>query len=199
MIILQRRRHPLTNLGNLPDVENKKLSNGFQGNIQTVEIMKKMAREGSRHPLVRRLATNIVHFYMKDPSHQYLNSARAIGDFVQKHVTYTKDTSGVETLHTPDMMIRMMEQVGYATGDCDDMALLIASLLLSIGINPSFRCVKYRKDSPSYNHIYVVAYESNVDDTLKAAKKERLVLDAIVKDRPIGFEVPHSGGDEFPV
>jgi hypothetical protein len=197
MLILPKR-HPLNNLGNLPDQEIKKLGPGILGNLDTVEVMKKMAREYSRHDLVKRLATNILH-YNKIPSHHYLDEARAIGQFVQKHIRYVKDPVGTESLQAPDMMIRMMKDAGYAMGDCDDMALLIAALLMSVGIKPVFRAVKYSENSPSYNHIYVIVYENNISSSDKPGPIKRIVLDAIIKDKPIGSEMPHSSGKDFPV
>lgn len=192
------KRHPLKNLGKLPDQQLKQVGNGIYGNLDTIEVMKKMAREYSRHDLVKRLATNILHFH-NIPSHHYIEEARAIGNFVKNHVRYVKDPVGTESLQAPDMMIRMMQDAGYAMGDCDDMSLLIAALLMSIGIQPRFRAVRYAKDCPHFNHIYVVVYENNISDSLNPGPTRRLVLDAIVKDKPIGFEMPHQSGQEFPV
>jgi hypothetical protein len=197
-MIISKPKHPLRNLGKLPDAKNGTVGDGIIGNVDTIKIMTKMAREGSKNPLVRRLATNILN-HDKIPSHYYLEEARAIGKFVQSHVRYVKDIAGVETLHSPDMLIRMMTDVGYTAADCDDMALLIASMLLSIGIVPKFRAVRYNSPTGPYNHIYVVVYENNITDTMSPSPTKRLALDAIVKDRPMGFEVPHSSGDEFDV
>jgi hypothetical protein len=195
-MIISDKRHPLRNLGKLPDAKNGSVGEGIVGNQDTIKIMTKMAREGSRHPLIRRLATNILN-HDRIPSHHYLEEARAIGTFVQKNVRYVKDIAGVETIHSPDMMIRQMSDVGYFSADCDDMALLIASMLLSIGIVPKYRAVRYRAPNGAYNHIYVVVYENNIADTMSPGPTRRLVLDGIVKDRPIGFEIPHASGDEF--
>jgi len=195
-MIIYEKKAPLRNLGKLPDAKNTSVGDGEVGNVDTIKIMTKMAREGSRHPLVRRLATNILN-HDKIPSHSYREEARAIGQFVQKNVRYVKDIAGVETIHSPDMMIRQMADVGYFAADCDDMALLIASMLLSIGMVPRFRAVRFRTTSGGYNHIYVVVYESNITDTMNPGPTQRLVLDAIVKDRPIGFEIPHASGEEF--
>ena len=197
-MLIYDKRHPLRNLGKLPDQTISKVGDGIKGNLDTVEVMKKMARDYSRHPLVKRLATNILH-HQKIPSHHYLQEARAIGTFVQKHIRYVKDPVGTESLQAPDMMIRMMQDAGYAMGDCDDMSLLIASLLMSIGIRPKFRTVRYNSKSGPFNHIYVVVYENNIADTMMPGQVQRLVLDAIIKDRPIGFEINHASGQEFDV
>lgn len=176
---------------NTPEVVNTRVANGPAGNYDTVEIMRGVARERSRHPLVRELALHILRM-AGVPSQNYLDESRAIGQFVQKKVRYVRDIKGVETLHDPLTLIDQLRR-GEAQGDCDDMSLLIATLLLSIGHSPKFRIVKYRANSQGFAHIYVVDYDRNHGER----KKRRIVLDAIMKRKPIGFEIRHAVGEEI--
>lgn len=155
-------------------------------------MMIKVARERSGHPKVRKLALNILNYYNTN-SHQYADEAKAIGEYVQKKLRYVKDANNIEQLHDPLTLINQIER-GIARADCDDMALLIATLLLAIGHSPKFRMVRYRDNAGSYNHIYVVDYAKN-----GKLGPFRVVLDAIIKDKPIGFEVPHRSGDEISI
>lgn len=173
-------------------VQTNKVGSGEKANIKTAKFMAKVAREEARLPLVRSLALKILDYENVD-SHNYLEEAKAIGRFVQKHVRYVKDLNGVEQLHSPSDMIHAIRR-GDARGDCDDMSLLIATLLLSIGHNPTFRLVRYNERSPSFNHIYVVDYTR---DPFNGNK--RVVLDAIVKDKPIGHEVKHKSSIEVKI
>jgi len=158
--------------------------------------MKRVAHSRKGHPKVRRLALAILEQrFTPNQSHNYSYEALAIGEYVQNNMRYVKDPLGIEYLQDPLMMIENLER-GIAVGDCDDMSLLIATLLLSIGHQPFFRTVRYRTKSGPYNHIYVVVYESNIQSR---GKKMKISLDAIVKEKPIGFEVPHVSGDEFRV
>ena len=141
-------------------------------------------------PSVRSKATSILNQY-GIASHDYVGEAKAIGHYVQQNVRYVKDANGVEQLTDPLTMIDQMGQ-GISRGDCDDMALLIATLLLAIGHDPAFRCVRYDSFTGPFNHIYVVDYP--VDQKLG---KIRVVLDAIVKNQKIGFEVKHMSGSEY--
>lgn len=168
-----------------------KLPNGEKGNLLTVEFMKKVARERSKDPIVRQLACNIIKQY-RVPSMHYAQEAWAIGDWVKNNFRYVRDTRGVETLQDPLTMIDQIKR-GNGQGDCDDHALLIAALLLSIGHSPRFKIVKYNKYAPSFAHIYVVSYERD-----KKSPVKRVVLDAIMKTKPTGFEVPHQYGQEIP-
>jgi hypothetical protein len=179
-------------LGNLPQSKETTLKSGANGNKQTVSIMQNIARQRSKHQLIRRLAENIL-LDAKIPSHHYLDECMAIGEFVRRHVRYVKDPQGMEQLSDPVLMVKMIQE-GRAVGDCDDISLLIATLLLSVGHHCFFRIVKYKKFFGPYNHIYVVTYQNNL-----GTKKERLVLDGIVKHKPLGFEVPHKTGKEIPL
>lgn len=183
---------PEHNLGNLPKISESNLSDGVGGNIETIKEMQKVARIRSGHPLIRKLASNILQEYGVK-SHHFADEALAIGDFVQRKVRYLRDPDNVEYLQDPLILVEKIKS-GSAQGDCDDMALFVATLLLSVGCQPSFRAVRYEQAIGNYNHIYVVTTEHNPYE-----KPRRIVLDCIMKDKPIGFEVPHMSGDEYVV
>jgi hypothetical protein len=179
-------------LGNTPSTHERELPSGIQGNLETIKQMTSVARVRSRHPQVRELALRILeHYYV--PSQDYLKEAFAIGDYVKQNMRYVRDINGVETLHDPLMLIDQLKRK-QAQGDCDDMSLFIASLLLSIGHQPFFRAVRYYDGAGPFQHIYVVVYENDWK-----TKKQRLVLDAILKRSKIGTEVPHKSGKEYKV
>lgn len=178
------KKLPHHNLGNLSKRNNRPLANGARGNLKTVDYMIKIARKVSGHPEVRQLAENILSYYNTKDMY-YLDESIAIGDYVKKFVRYVRDPNGIEMLTDPLTMIDKLKR-NEAKGDCDDMALLIATLLLSIGVQPYYAIVKYNKSSRGFNHIYVIVVEKN----LNSKKRRRLPIDAIAKDFPIGYEVP---------
>ncbi len=186
------RLNPAWELGALPNTATTELANADLGNYQTVEVMRQKAREAASSPLVRRLALKIIE-QAGIKSHNFLDEARAIATFVQANVRYVRDPNDIEQLHDPAYMIREITQ-GTAQGDCDDMALLLATLLLSVGHQPFFTIVRYRDVTGPFNHIYVVEYDRNW-----GGPKQRLVMDTILKDRPIGTEVPHKSRREIRV
>lgn len=169
-----------------------KLPKGVKANEDTVKIMCKITSKCASHKSVRQLARYILN-QANTKSHHHLDEAVAIGAFVQRHVRYMKDPYKGELLQTPDLMIKNIKD-GSCRGDCDDMALLTACLLFSIGIEPIFRTVRYKNNSGPYNHIYVVCYEANYKQP-----KQRIALDCIIKDRPMGMELPHASGREWKV
>lgn len=155
--------------------------------------MRQEARRHSKNPMVRALALKILE-QEKVKSHDFLSEAKAIAEFVRDNVRYVRDIEGVEQLHNPLYMIKQVS-AGTAQGDCDDMSLLLATLLLSVGHSPYFAIVRYRDVAGPFNHIYVTEYEKNWGPK----KKKRLVMDTIMKDREIGFEVPYKSGKEIMV
>lgn len=154
--------------------------------------MKKVARIRSGDPLIRKLALNILQ-QAQVPSHHFVDEALAIGNYVKKKVRYVRDPNSIEYLQDPVDLVKHIQN-NTAQGDCDDMALLTASLLLAVGHQPFFRAVRYYQQGGNFNHIYTVVYEKN-----PYGQKERVVLDCILKDKPIGFEVKHMNGKEYPV
>jgi transglutaminase-like putative cysteine protease len=180
-------------LGNIPKMDKQTFGGGVKGNLDTVSFIKKCARKYSGHPLVRRFSEEILNEYATR-SHDHVDEALAIGEYIQKNCRYLKDPNKIEQLQAPDLMIKRIRENKFR-GDCDDMVLLTLACLLSVGIEPYVRIVKYRKEFPSFQHIYVVVYERNYRDT----KKSRVVLDCIVKDKYMGFEVPHAEGKEIKI
>jgi len=165
---------------------------GESGNLRTVTLMQQVARARAKDPVIRDCAKEIIrNSKVKDMN--YLGEALAIAHWVRHHVRYVRDMAGVEQLHDPLTMLDMIRR-GVAQGDCDDVALLIATLLTSVGHSPYFRIIKYDATAPNYSHIYVVVYERNYRDA-----KKRLVLDGIIKDKDLGYEVPHAVGKEIRV
>lgn len=182
----------LKGFSELPEIAEKELKKGASGNKETASIIRHMAYQRSRHPAIQKLARDIIHSYGVK-SHNYLDECYVIGDFVKNNVRYQKDPKGIEQLTDP---LRMVKEIleGRSMGDCDDMSLLICTLIRAAGHQPYIRIVKYKKYLGPYNHIYVVCYENNFGE-----KKKRLVLDAIVKNKPIGFELKHKFGKEYKV
>ncbi len=76
----------------------------------------------------------------------FAGEARRLFNFVRDEIRYIRDIDGVETLHTADWVLRLR------AGDCDDKAILLAALLLSIGHTPRFKAVAF--DPGDYSHVW---------------------------------------------
>ena len=120
------------------------LPSGEAGVRVTLAHMVKFARDGKTVPSVRFLAEQIIHDVRPK---SYMEEAQAVQMYVRDHIRYTRDINGVETLSTPDQTIKR------GMGDCDDLSLLTAALLESIGHPSRFVAVGYT--AGDYCHVLV--------------------------------------------
>lgn len=74
--------------------------------------------------------------------------AQALYRWVTRNINYVRDPWNIERIQSPDVTIRQK------AGDCDDHAILGATLLQSLGIPTGFRVVS--RTGRNYDHIYVV-------------------------------------------
>lgn len=141
---------------------------GKLGIIQTLKVMRDLARRYKTHPAVRNAATVAL---APVPSKSWRAEARAVFEWVRNNIRYTLDIDGVETLYYPDRLL----ELGY--GDCDDMSLLLAAMLLSVG-HPS-RFVAVGMQLHQLSHVYV---ETLVGDLWIAAD--------VTEPYPFGWSPP---------
>lgn len=106
-------------------------------------------------PAIRRI------IYQNYPAVQQLAySLKAITDqqtfqniwnWVRQNIHYKNDEEGKEQLRRPQRTIY------EATGDCDDMSILISSILINLGYKHELIIAAYKKPD-QWQHIYPVAY-----------------------------------------
>jgi transglutaminase-like putative cysteine protease len=101
-----------------------RIGDGIQGVKDTLYIMSRLTRRYKRHPGLVALARSLVS---RLPGKDWGGEIAALHAFVRDHIRYVQDVNGVETLATPDRTLEIRQ------GDCDDKALLLATLLEAIG------------------------------------------------------------------
>jgi hypothetical protein len=86
--------------------------------------MAQMAVAGSRNQDIRLCALDLTsRLLQKD----FVGEITCIAEFVRDRIRYVRDINYCETIQSPDVTLRV------AAGDCDDKAMLVCSLLMSIG------------------------------------------------------------------
>jgi len=136
----------------------------------TLKAMSDFAKAGKKSLYIRNKALDLTQSL---PAKAGMSEIAALFDYVQNRVRYVRDINGVETLQTPE---QTLEQ---GSGDCDDKAVLLASLLESIGHPTRFVALGF--DGPyDYSHVIV--------DTRIGGNKW-LPLDA-TEDKPMGWRPP---------
>jgi hypothetical protein len=91
-----------------------------------VEHVQALIRAGAKDFYVRQKAIDILLEKQVKPK-DYLAEMKALFEWVQQHIRYTKDTFQVEVLHSAKRMLELR------AGDCDDMAILLGAMLEAIG------------------------------------------------------------------
>jgi transglutaminase-like putative cysteine protease len=114
---------------------------------------------------LRHLVENICrHIRPKD----YLSEMVALYHFVCRAVRYQRDPATVELVKTP----RATLETGV--GDCDDIATLLAALILLCGSQARFVTVGFRHHGP-FTHVYC--------EGLDPRTKRWVALDPVAGDR----------------
>lgn len=115
--------------------------------------MANLARMGSHNPKVQRLAHEITGSFRQglESSNTGIESLRSIFHYREENE---------EIVRTPEFMVQDWETLGYIEGDCDDIAVLVAALLRSLGAQ--VRLTAIQSTTPEeYDHVFT---EVQTDD-----------------------------------
>lgn len=111
----------------------------------TLAAMRAAALGGKKDLPVRRLVEKITQGIAQG---DYSSEVLAIYYWVCQNIRYLRDIDGVEYLQIPR---RTLES---KTGDCDDIATLLAAMLMAAG-NPVRFAIASFKPVPVFSHVYV--------------------------------------------
>lgn len=113
---------------------------------ETLRAMRTVAHQGKKDLAVRNLAEQVTSAVAQG---DYSSEALAIYYWVCKNIRYVRDIDGVEFLKTPSRLLK------DPAGDCDDIAALLAAMLMSIGNPVGFAIASFKPGSPAFSHVYV--------------------------------------------
>ena len=121
------------------------IPNGAAGTRATLRIMSDLVRRYKRDIQIRELALSLISDL---PGHKnWVGQIKRLHAYVRDCIQYVRDVNGVETIATP------IKTIEYGQGDCDDQAVLLASLLESIGHPTRFVAIKQSPMGP-FVHVY---------------------------------------------
>jgi transglutaminase-like putative cysteine protease len=109
-----------------PRIYLGQIPKGYPGTRRTVEHMRALIRAGVKDFYVRQKAIDIL-LEKRVPPKSYLGEIRALFEWVQANIRYTKDPFRLELLHSARRMLELR------AGDCDDVAILLGALLEAVG------------------------------------------------------------------
>ena len=73
--------------------------------------------------------------------------------WTREHFAYMPD-GDIEVINTPAYDIQLIAENGRFDGDCDDVAVFVAALFKSLGLQTRFVAIK-TKPTENFSHVYV--------------------------------------------
>lgn len=143
------------------------LKSGSAGVMQTARLMRELVGIYKMDPIIRNLALGLVQFHNEKDD---IAEISAIFHFVRDQIRYVRDIYGVETLAIPTKTLELGQ------GDCDDKAVLLASLLEAIGYHTQFKLAGYH--GKEFEHVYVYAAGNEIELHLDPTEPEDMGWEA---------------------
>lgn len=159
-----------------------RIAEGNTGVIETLTMMIGMMRSSA--PRVRARAERILrdaHAYWLLPRPRTVMAsdivrAHVVYTWVQQRMRYVQDANEAvevehgrdrleEELRSADVLLRDIEAVGFAEGDCDDYVILMGSLLLALDVPFTIEVVSSRADR-IFDHVYLALLDGTVLDAI---------------------------------
>lgn len=152
------------------------IDHGKQGSLQTAWQMARLVREDTiRDEGLQRWAANlIIKAGLDSHSHK-----RDVLDVLFRYVqalAYINDPAG-----SFDSVSSARTTLAKGMGDCDDLSVLLATLMALLGFKPRFVLARMKADSKGFDHVYV-------DTVLPTG--ERIALDPCSRRHTMGWESP---------
>jgi len=119
----------------------------FSSQEDQIRFLRGLVEESRELAAIRARARDIVFRLYNCPPRQECEYALAIGDWVQRSITYVREMP--EVFQTPTATIAL------AYGDCDDHTAVVCSLLEAIGIESELVGMAWNIDGETtFNHIF---------------------------------------------
>ena len=130
--------------GQLKGVTVRAPNDNRMATAATMKRMSAIVKRESSKPFVINLARQIV---VRVPAKNFPAEAAAVQEWVRQNIRYTRDPYFSETLQTPEVTVTQ----GH--GDCDDHAILAASLISALGGAVRFRAIRIPGNGPNLAHV----------------------------------------------
>ncbi len=124
--------------------------------MRTIKYMRRIVRQSLSETLPVETAALIITPYCTTCSAEV---ALAIRGFLATYFIFVPDPVGQELLRTPTYLLEQINGVGHASGDCDDVAILGASLGMAVGLPARFVVLGFDPHAP-FSHVFTELYTS---------------------------------------
>lgn len=156
----------------------------YRGAPQTISVMRDAVLSSQNDPSVRELAEMICS---QLDSKDYISEYLAILHFVLARTRYMRDPKTVELVRSPALIARAILRGEVPCLDCDDLACLIAALVLAVGgqcdfVTVAFRVMRFQGEL-QFSHVLCRALDPKTNKNVildpVAAEKTREMRDRV--------------------
>lgn len=174
--VQQRAARPLLRVTRPHEGEYFWIDRGKQGSLQTAWQMARLVREDTiRDEGLQRWAANLIIRAGLDSHSHKQDVLDVLFRYVQR-LPYIHDPAG-----SFDSVSSARTTLAKGMGDCDDLSVLLATLMSLLGFKPRFVLAKMKQESSGYDHVYV--------DTV-LPNGQRIALDPCSRRHGLGWESP---------
>lgn len=159
-------------LGQAPTTVTVTIPDGVAGTLATLKAMSRYIRSFKTNPEIRQFVMTVLRGI---PGKRWYAEIHRLFSWVQSNITYRMDVNGVETLHDPIAII------GQEWGDCDDMCILLATMLESAGYSTRFIACGFNVPD-EFDHVFM--------QVLKPDRRTWLSLDP-TENHGAGWQPPN--------
>lgn len=125
----------------------------FSTDKDRINFLANLAEKGSENPVIygftRKLLNGDVKGYPKVQSYDSIGEVRRIFEWVRDNVSYRNHVKNRDSYQSAERTLELR------TGDCDQMSVLLASMLATVGYDVAYRIIAAKEDMP-FHHIYVL-------------------------------------------
>jgi len=153
-------------------VVTREIGTGEEAIARTIDHMRRLARRDARTPDVRVVAERIqkqARQWSEDAKRYELELVRGAFDWVVDNITYQYDHEHVTEHADPvdpentEFLIAPRHLTTINKGDCDDMSMMLASLLLALGFRKvAYKTIAHRSREYSHDYVEVALPESDI-------------------------------------
>lgn len=139
------------------------IGSGDEAIMETLSHMKRLTLRDATTPDVKALAAKIRKEVKADtslsPEQQRLALVKGAFDWVVDNITYrfdhdaVSDHVDVKNPKNTEFVIAPKHLLTVLEGDCDDMSVMLASILLALGFEVNFKVIAWR--SKDFTHVYI--------------------------------------------
>lgn len=145
----------------------------------TLNIMRNLVKKARSDPQMIAFAHSIISGVPEKDDRAIIER---VFRWVRDSITYRSDPNDVETLRTPERLIRD----GY--GDCDDKATLLSALLEALGYKTRFMVIGFAPDT--FEHVYNEVLRGETWIALDSTEAVEVGWSPLDESRPILSRMP---------